>query len=107
MKLTFNKEGTEWYINLPDYPGPKSDLLMVAGADNLLDVLDVNNDNTVIVKAYTEKPQEYNIKLKKLFNVAGGATYFANHSDFKAPVWLCKVTKYVFNKLPRNIYVKT
>jgi len=38
MRLDFYKETTgEWYIDLPDYPGPKEDLQMVLGADKMLD----------------------------------------------------------------------
>ena len=36
-ELTFEKEGSSWYIVLPNWVGPKSALLMVGGAHKILD----------------------------------------------------------------------
>ena len=33
------REESSWYIDLPEWNGPKADLLMVCGADTLLDTL--------------------------------------------------------------------
>ena len=49
-----------------------------------------------------------NLKLTKLLNCFGGATYITKSKAFNKPVWLCAVTKYVFDgKLPKKLYVKT
>lgn len=106
--LKFNKEDGLWYIDLPDYPGKKEDLRMVAGADTFLDVLDKDNENTISVIVNTKEFNEYNIKLKRLFKIYGGATYYVKSETFKGPIWLCAVTKYVFNNvLPKRLYIQT
>jgi hypothetical protein len=43
----FIKEGTEWYIDLPEYienGGSKGDLQMVEGADTMLDIISAGGD---------------------------------------------------------------
>jgi hypothetical protein len=105
--LKFNKEGKLWYIDLPEWTGHKSDLLMVAGADTFLDVLDSKNENTVSLEVSQSKFEGSNIKLTKLLPVYGGATYFVKSKVFKSVIWLCKVTKFVFDgKLPKTLYVQ-
>jgi len=108
QNLKFNKEADRWYIDLPDWTGTKGELEMVAGADTLLDVLDLDKDNVVNLTVSTERFQGASIKLSKLLNCFGGATYLTRSSNFNKPVWLCAVTKYVFDgQLPKRIYVKT
>tara|TARA_R110000796_G_scaffold247704_1_gene373598 strand:+ start:7872 stop:8204 length:333 start_codon:yes stop_codon:yes gene_type:complete len=108
QNLKFNKESDLWYIDIPDWTGTKAELRMVAGADLLLDVLDKDKDNSVSLTIDTEDFKGSNIKLTKLLNCFGGATYITKSKDFNKPVWLCAVTKYVFDgKLPKKLYVKT
>jgi len=108
QNLKFNKEADRWYIDLPDWTGTKGELEMVAGADTLLDELDLDKDNVVNLKVSTKMFEGASIKLSKLLNCFGGATYLTRSSNFNKPVWLCAVTKYVFDgQLPKRIYVKT
>ena len=108
QNLKFNKEADRWYIDLPDWTGTKGELEMVAGADTLLDFLDLDKDNVVNLTVSTKKFQGASIKLSKLLNCFGGTTYLTRSSNFNKPVWLCAVTKYVFDgQLPKRIYVKT
>jgi len=121
-KYKFNKEAGVWYIDLPAFIdaklGTKANLMMVAGADTLLDTLS-NNKNTIslifdeqpfdgftdtLIKTGIGKDQQvldsYNHP-----QVEYGAYYTAverNHN-----LWLCPVTEYVFNgHYPNKIYIK-
>ena len=55
QNLKFNKEADRWYIDLPDWTGTKGELEMVAGADTLLDELDLDKDNVVNLTVSTRK----------------------------------------------------
>ena len=70
-ELKFNKENDLWYIDIPEWKGTKGELLMVAGADKLLDVLDTDNDNTVQVDVNTKSSKNSNITLSKIINCFG------------------------------------
>jgi hypothetical protein len=104
--FTFNKEahGT-WYIDLPDYPGPKGNLAMVAGADDMLDYL-ARGKNRVVVEM-SEQPFKGALALErtKLGEPGGGAYYKpVNHSI--QSVWLCDVTLFALGKFPEKIYFR-
>lgn len=106
-KLKFNREDNNWYIDLPDWTGTKGELQMVAGADLFLDKLDEDFEDTVEVLADVKEFDGWDIRLKKSFNSFGGAIYTVKGAEFGLPIWLCAVTKYVFdNTLPKLIYIK-
>jgi hypothetical protein len=126
----FYKEINIWYIDLPQFLeaglGTKANLMMVAGADTLLDIL--SNDGTDINVDFSDKPFDgCNVKLdmirkgkdQELLDHVGhapvdyGAYYTAYNTqwlgyEFKiSSVWLCPVTEYVFGgDYPKNIYIK-
>lgn len=111
QELEFEKDlDGGWYIVLPDWPGDRSALAMVAGADKLLDRYNYDGTNRVqLVVKTSPLPVSFTTvgKLKKLFNVGGGATYFVRSERYTGPIWLCEVTKFVFGgKLPKRIYFK-
>ena len=92
---------------MPDRKGTKGEFEIVAFAETLLDMLDLDKDNVVNLKVSTEKFQGASIKLSKFLNCFEGATYLTKSSNFNKPVWLCAVTKYVFDgQLPKRIYIK-
>jgi hypothetical protein len=102
---TFNKEQGSWYIDLPNWEGTKAELQMVAGADTLLDQLS-NNGTTVNVTLSTDKA--FNTPgfqtLKRIVKTPPNGCIY--HLGF-TPVWLCNVTKFVFDGLfPRQIHFK-
>lgn len=114
LNLNFVKESTGWYIDLPEWTGSKADLQMVSGADTFLDFLSDNGDK-VSLTASTNNNCEYSGVLKKVQDrqVGGGADYdlmqYDNviYPDGGHPMWLCDVTKFVFNgQLPDTIYFK-
>lgn len=107
--LEFYKEDNgRWYIDLPEFLeggfGGKADLEMVAGADDMLEV--VGNGSSRVALEVGEKPfDNADILLLKYKNDEAGANYKTNISDVK-DVWLCNVTKYVFGGYhPQNIFV--
>ncbi len=102
---TFNKEQGCWYIDLPNWTGTKGELQMVAGADTLLDHLS-NNGTTVNVALSTEKViNESGFQtLKRIVKTPPNGCIY--HLGF-TPVWLCNVTKFVFEGIfPNQIHFK-
>jgi hypothetical protein len=116
-----------WYIDLPQFLeqglGTKSNLLMVGGADTLLDKLSNNTDEVTL--QISELPfVGWTTWLRKLKNgkddtylkevghapVNDGAYYNAvviDNVKTNHEVWLCPVTEYVFDgAYPEDIYVK-
>ena len=104
---TFNKEQGSWYIDLPEWTGTKAELQMVGGADTLLDHLS-NNGTTVNIDISTDSlllsKQQGVQTLKKIVQTPpNGCVY---HLGIK-PVWLCNVTKFVFDgEFPKRIHFK-
>ena len=128
MTYRFYKENGMWYIDLPAFLeaglGTKANLLMVAGADVLLDLLSNNTEEVTL--EFDSKPFEGVHVTLDLFEMGKdqqildqvghapvdyGAYYhsYGTHNDkqFKQTVWLCPVTEYVFGgAYPEQIYVK-
>jgi hypothetical protein len=52
-RYKFNKESGSWYIELQDYPGPKADLQMVAGADTMLDIMAQDKESVELLVSET------------------------------------------------------
>lgn len=106
--FTFNKEeDNRWYIELPEWEGSHAELEMVAGFDKLLDYHSPNGKNCVI--NVMEEYDDYYagaIELTKKEEVGGGAVYSVEGCNSVNEVWLCHVTKFVFNgRLPEKLYL--
>ena len=101
---TFNKEQGNWYIDLPNWEGTKAELQMVAGADTLLDKLS-NHGTSVNVTISTEKKSLEGFQtLKRIIQTPPNGCMY--HLGI-APVWLCNVTKFVFEGVfPKKIHFK-
>ena len=126
----FYKEDGRWYIALPEFLeaglGNKNNLLMVDGADTLLDILAGNKpheskDGTEVDVTFGNEPFDgYTHILNKkamgknqpLLDLLGhAAVEYGAYYDVKEldnhQVWLCPVTEYVFNgEYPDTIYLK-
>lgn len=103
--LKFKKEWNgRWYIDLPEWKGPKSDLEMVLGADTMLDIL-AQSEDTVNLSIDIKEFEGYQIKLDYLRNENGGSWYRlkSDYHDFE--VWLCYVTEFVFDHFPNQIFI--
>jgi hypothetical protein len=102
-----------WYIDLPEYleqGGSKADLAMVAGADTMLDIV-ANGDTTVTISMDTvpfEGADE--LLLTRVCEPSIGGGYylmpFFEGQKVDHEMWLCAVTEFVFQDLPKRIYVK-
>ena len=106
VKFTFNKEahGT-WYIDLPDYPGPKGNLAMVAGADDMLDYLAKGKSRVVV--EMSEKPFKGALALERTkVGEPGGGAYYKPVNHAIESVWLCDVTLFALGKFPERIYFR-
>jgi len=124
----FYKEDNIWYIDLPEFLeqglGTKANLMMIAGADTLLDMLSNNGYSITLefdkypFKGYDTVLDLFEIgKNQEQLDAAGhpfvdyGAYYTAvqiNGKPIKHKVWLCPVTEYVFGGgYPMSIYIKT
>lgn len=105
------EEDGRWYVVLPDYPGPKANLEMVLGADDLLD--SIANDGELEVNlrvSLTEREwsdgllerSETESDVGRFYHTAnvlcGGVEYAGEQ------IWLCPVMLYVFGRYPRKIY---
>jgi len=126
MKHKFYKENRTWYIDLPEFLeqglGNKANLMMVAGADTLLDKMS-DGGNSIMLEIDTKKFEGYDVKMHYIEDgipqdtldevghapVTKGAYYMAEElfgQQCKHQLWLCPVTEYVFKEYPRLIYAK-
>jgi hypothetical protein len=118
----FYKENGVWYIDLPQFLeaglGTRANLMMVAGADQMLDKLSGNTSEVklrysnhgfrehqeVIQRTSLGHDEDY-LKTVGHAPVDGGAYYHAMYMN--QPLWLCPVTKYVFDGYyPLVIYLQ-
>lgn len=108
----FYKESNgNWYINLPEWTGDKSDLQMVLGADTLLDIM-AQGQKEILVRFSTEGFPGASVMTWFLNGIpgdleVGGAMYFTEYYagiKYDLNLWLCDVTKFVFGEFPEHIY---
>lgn len=109
----FLREGSGWYIDLPEYleqGGSKGDLAMVAGADTMLDIM-AEGKNEVHIQLDTNPFDSADLlELVEVCEPAMGGGYYVLHSyngeSIRHRMWLCAVTNFVFGYLPEKIFVK-
>jgi len=109
----FYREDGRWYIDLPEFLeaglGNKNNLLMVDGADTLLDILAGNEPFDGHTHTLTKKSIGKNQALLDYLGhapVGYGAYYDVKELD-NHQLWLCPVTEYVFDGgYPDTIYLK-
>jgi hypothetical protein len=107
--LKFYKEDSgSWYVDL-DWKGAKAELLMVAGADTMLDILAGNKASVeldVDLHAFTNSTM---LTLRHKGETEGGGHYFVkehNGQQLNLEVWLCDVTNFVFGYIPEKIFFR-
>ena len=101
---TFNKENGSWYIDLPNWEGTKAELQMVAGADTLLDKLSNQGTSVNVTMSIEKKSPEGFQTLRRIIQTPPNGCIY--HLGI-APVWLCNVTKFVFDGIfPKKIHFK-
>ena len=117
MQYRFYKENNKWYIDIPEWSGQKAELEMVEGADTMLDII---SECSLIVDLHIslapfesanvlEKLTELSINQNISIDACGGSYYLLRIYDqieYNITMWLCDVTKYIFNEFPDKIYFK-
>ncbi len=99
---------TRWYVDLPEWTGTKAELEMVAGADAMLEYM-AEGDNKVNLYISTEhfENSDVLIKIKNTPDI-GGALYLLKTFrgiEYNLEMWLCGVIEFVFNEIPKNLYI--
>lgn len=109
-KLAFKKNDKgEWYVLLPEWKGDPEDLQLVEGADQWLELL---SDQGKTLKLWLADEQFEDAAILTLLhvreaNLGGGGNYYLESYQGKKiglKLWLCEVTRFVFNDLPQRIY---
>jgi hypothetical protein len=95
---------SKWYILLPTWKGDKEDLEMVMGADTMLDII-AQGETDVEILISTDEFENYKFKLTFKNAESDGGWYSLESELFNFDVWLCKVTKFVFSEMPKNLYI--
>lgn len=109
-ELRFYKEfDGRWYVDLPNWPGTKSDLEMVSGADVTLEFIGNGNDTVILLLS-----EEYFENANKLEYVRHATEYDEGAfykidtyrgTKIKQDIWLCDVMKFVFGDFPKLLYI--
>lgn len=107
----YKKPNNEWWLILPKWKGNPEDLQMIEGADKWLDLLS-NNQISVTLLLTDKKNQNAEVltllRLREE-NLGGGGIYFLETyqgQKINLKLWLCEVTRFVFQKIPQKIYFK-
>jgi len=107
----FYKELERWYADIPEWPGTKEELMMVEGADKMLEIIGEGNSELKMNFALTPFENSSELKLLYLGEEEGGGYYLLekfNKSILNHKLWLCDVTKFVFNdtNMPDKIFIE-
>ena len=111
--VSFSKEADKkWYVDFPNWPLAHYHLMMVAGADTLLEILH-NGTNHVSLKvdiSNKDKDIPNTIKLFKTDSTITGGAYYKLKTPLKdwnrKDLWLCPVTLAVLGQYPKYIFIK-
>lgn len=105
----YKDTNNEWYIDIPEWSGSKAELEMVQGADTMLDIVS-DHSNECYLKL-SDQPfngaEVLELEQARIQNHGGGGDYILKKYQSEAinhKVWLCEVTRHVFNGLPAIIY---
>ena len=104
-RYSFYLENSKWYVSMPEWLGDKEDLEMVCGADTMLDIISQGQASASVV--ISEEPFEGYTNHLKLVDESNGAGDYILMSEFSSfEVWLCSVVKFVYGKIPNNLYLR-
>ena len=105
----YKESDNRWYVDLPEWEGPKANLEMVMGADVMLDILAQGEGEVTLNMSKEPEPglSEMLCFLKETPDLGEGAYYHMEsyiELEFNLDIWLCDVTKFVFGEFPTIIY---
>lgn len=101
--LTFIKLSNRWFIDIP-WDGMIEDLEMVSGADLFLD--SISNGKKIVTLEVGVSEIYGATKISKVREDEYGAFYKVYTYEFKGEIWLCNVTKHLFEVFPDNFWFK-
>lgn len=104
MQIRFVKLAEKWFIDIP-WIGDVNDLQMVSGADSLLDILSKGSKEFNCTVSTLLMNKQWLAHLEKISEDEIGADYQAYSDYISTPVWLCNVTKHLFEIFPDNFYI--
>lgn len=108
-KYKFYKEGNNWYVDLPEWEGSKSDLMMIGGADTMLDIISKNGTEVTVNISEQEFEGADKLTFNKLAEDIGEGAYYDlekyEEETINLSVFLCDVTLFVFGKFPEVLYI--
>ena len=115
LTVSFTKESNgRWYVDFPNWPLSHDNLEMVAGADDLLDLLNDGSDHVSLKISSSEIAHD--IKLKKVHSALTEGAFYVVETPLKGwekpnsirrkQLWLCPVTLTVVGYYPEHIYIK-
>ena len=104
----FYKEETgRWYVDLPEWEGQKAELAMVSGADTLLEIMSQGEQTVNVVLSTVPFDGSDVLELQREDEIIGGGWYQLLEYmgiPYELEMWLCEVTRFVFDELPKKIY---
>ena len=105
----FYKDSIGWFIDIPEWNGNKSDLQMVSGADTFCELLSPNKNEFYLTLSTLQYDGFDRLVFTKLGRIEGwelgeGAWYFC--PKYNLELWLCNVTKFLFDEFPKSIFFK-
>jgi len=110
--LTFVQDPDDrWYIDMP-WDGNRANLEMVAGADDLLTLLDTEGKHRVTIHVIPSEEKlevEDHTELRQLDkSLTGGSHYDATSFEGlrMKTIWICPVTLCVLGRYPKYLYIK-
>lgn len=108
--ISFTREDNgRWYVDLPNWKGPHSSLEMVAGADDMLELIGNHAPHVTLRVIKRNNTNEKIIAdmqcVRKDYSMTGGATYKVYHGSGLSQMWLCPVTLFVLGEYPKVLYV--
>lgn len=119
VNLSFDREAfNEWFAVIPSWPGPKSALAMVDGADSFLDSLTevkgctrltlslkaADDDTTAFDDWHLQPHGSRHGELHFLREHPFGDGAYYTDAETGHEMWLCGVTEFVFGRMPARIH---
>ena len=106
----YKDDDNRWFVDLPKFiaeGGDKADLEMIAGADEMLDLLSHNGNEIMLHISETKKDCRLELQLLKAYDGLEGSDYMAisEEKNKTFQIWLCSMVLYVFGYYPKNLYI--
>lgn len=98
-----------WYVDLPEYVGPREDLEMVYGASTFLDMISEGTGKaSVCVSSTYFEGSDQLVLLTDQATMPSGAIYLLETFrgiDIHHELFLCEVMLFVFGQYPEQLFI--